>query len=84
MASKKGKKPRRWPFNAADVANIAKANPYIQRLIDDARAARKRAEGDRVRQERLRAGCRTARRRTGRSSRTRSCRRTCGGARGRP
>jgi hypothetical protein len=25
------------PFNAADVANIAKANPYIQRLIDDAK-----------------------------------------------
>jgi hypothetical protein len=24
------------PFNAADVANIAKQNPYIQRLIEDA------------------------------------------------
>jgi hypothetical protein len=24
------------PFNPADVANIAKANPYIQRLIEDA------------------------------------------------
>jgi hypothetical protein len=24
------------PFNAADLANIAKSNPYIQRLIDDA------------------------------------------------
>jgi hypothetical protein len=24
------------PFNATDVANIAKANPYIQRLIEDA------------------------------------------------
>ena len=25
------------PFNAADVAHIAKANPYIQRLIEDAK-----------------------------------------------
>jgi hypothetical protein len=32
----KGKKAKAVPFNAADVANIAKANPYIQRLIDDA------------------------------------------------
>ncbi|MHB1569163.1 MAG: hypothetical protein ACYC0H_08160, partial [Solirubrobacteraceae bacterium] len=23
------------PFNAADLASITKANPYIQRLIDD-------------------------------------------------
>jgi hypothetical protein len=30
------KKSKAMPFNAADVANIAKANPYIQRLIDDA------------------------------------------------
>jgi hypothetical protein len=30
------KKAKAVPFNAADVANIAKANPYIQRLIDDA------------------------------------------------
>jgi hypothetical protein len=30
------KKSKAVPFNAADVANIAKANPYIQRLIDDA------------------------------------------------
>jgi hypothetical protein len=31
------KKARAVPFNAADVANIAKANPYIQRLIEDAK-----------------------------------------------
>jgi hypothetical protein len=30
------KKAKAVPFNAADVAHIAKANPYIQRLIDDA------------------------------------------------
>jgi hypothetical protein len=30
------KKAKSVPFNAADVANIAKSNPYIQRLIDDA------------------------------------------------
>ena len=30
------KKAKATTFNAADVANIAKANPYIQRLIDDA------------------------------------------------
>jgi hypothetical protein len=33
----KSKKARVASFNPADVANIAKANPYIQRLIDDAR-----------------------------------------------
>ena len=32
----RSKKAKAVPFNAADVANIAKANPYIQRLIDDA------------------------------------------------
>src|SRR5437764_5498742 len=32
----KGKKAKAVPFSAADVANIARANPYIQRLIDDA------------------------------------------------
>jgi hypothetical protein len=32
----RGKKAKAVPFNAADVANIAKSNPYIQRLIDDA------------------------------------------------
>jgi hypothetical protein len=31
------KKSKAVPFNAADVASIAKANPYIQRLIDDAK-----------------------------------------------
>jgi hypothetical protein len=30
------KKAKAGAFSAADVANIAKANPYIQRLIDDA------------------------------------------------
>ena len=32
----KSKKAKVATFNPADVANIAKANPYIQRLIDDA------------------------------------------------
>jgi hypothetical protein len=32
----KRKKAKAVPFNPADVANIAKANPYIQRLIEDA------------------------------------------------
>src|SRR5690348_14621031 len=32
----KSKKAKVAAFNPADVANIAKANPYIQRLIDDA------------------------------------------------
>jgi hypothetical protein len=31
------KKSKAVPFNAADVANIAKTNPYIQRLIEDAK-----------------------------------------------
>jgi hypothetical protein len=38
MASKKkaaAKAAKAVPFNAADVANITKANPYIQRLIED-------------------------------------------------
>ncbi|MGI8862801.1 MAG: hypothetical protein ACR2JH_00130 [Solirubrobacteraceae bacterium] len=35
MASKK-KAAKAVALNAADVANIAKSNPYIQRLIDDA------------------------------------------------
>jgi hypothetical protein len=30
------KKSKAVPFSPVDVANIAKANPYIQRLIDDA------------------------------------------------
>jgi hypothetical protein len=33
----RGKKSKSLPFAPADVANIAKANPYIQRLIDDAK-----------------------------------------------
>jgi hypothetical protein len=32
----RGKKSKAVPFNAAEMANIAKANPYIQRLIEDA------------------------------------------------
>jgi hypothetical protein len=32
----RGKKAKGVPFSAADIANITKANPYIQRLIDDA------------------------------------------------
>jgi hypothetical protein len=35
MPSKR-KKGKAVPFSAADVANITKANPYIQRLIEDA------------------------------------------------
>jgi hypothetical protein len=39
MASKKkkvAKAAKAVPFNAADISNITKANPYIQRLIEDA------------------------------------------------
>ena len=39
MASSKkkvAKAAKAVPFNAADLANITKANPYIQRLIEDA------------------------------------------------
>jgi hypothetical protein len=39
MASNKkkvAKAAKAVPFNAADVANIAKSNPYLQRLIEDA------------------------------------------------
>lgn len=35
MASRHKKAGKAVPFNAADLANITKANPYIQRLIDD-------------------------------------------------
>jgi hypothetical protein len=35
MASKKAKTAKTVASNAADVANIAKSNPYIQRLLDD-------------------------------------------------
>ena len=37
MASKKKKVAKSVPFNTADLANITKANPYIQRLIEDAK-----------------------------------------------
>jgi hypothetical protein len=36
MASRRKKVAKAVPFNPADLANITKANPYIQRLIDDA------------------------------------------------
>ena len=36
MASKRKKVSKAVPFTPADVANIAKSNPYIQRLIEDA------------------------------------------------
>jgi hypothetical protein len=36
MASRKKKVAKAVPFNTADLANITKANPYIQRLIEDA------------------------------------------------
>ena len=36
MASKRKKVAKAVPFNAADLTNITKANPYIQRLIEDA------------------------------------------------
>ncbi|HUO74433.1 MAG TPA: hypothetical protein VMU39_26920 [Solirubrobacteraceae bacterium] len=36
MGSKRKKASKAVPFNPADVAHIAKTNPYIQRLIDDA------------------------------------------------
>jgi hypothetical protein len=35
--SARRKKSKAVPFTAADVANITKANPYIQRLIEDAK-----------------------------------------------
>lgn len=31
------KKSKAVPFNAADLANVTKANPYLQRLLDDAK-----------------------------------------------
>jgi hypothetical protein len=36
MASRRKKVKAAVPFNPSDVASIAKSNPYIQRLIDDA------------------------------------------------
>jgi hypothetical protein len=35
MASRRKKVKAAVPFNAGDVASIARSNPYIQRLIDD-------------------------------------------------
>jgi hypothetical protein len=35
MASRRKKVAKAVPFNPADMANISKANPYIQRLIED-------------------------------------------------
>jgi hypothetical protein len=35
--AKRSKASKAMPFDPADVANIAKTNPYIQRLISDAR-----------------------------------------------
>jgi hypothetical protein len=36
MASRRKKVAKAVPFNAADLSNITKANPYLQRLIEDA------------------------------------------------
>ena len=36
MASRRKKVAKAVPFNSADLANISKANPYLQRLIEDA------------------------------------------------
>jgi hypothetical protein len=33
----RGRRSKAIPFNAADIANIAKSNPYIQRLLEDAK-----------------------------------------------
>ncbi|MGI8715919.1 MAG: hypothetical protein ACR2NR_22605 [Solirubrobacteraceae bacterium] len=35
MASRRKKVAKAVPFNSADLANITKANPYVQRLIED-------------------------------------------------
>ncbi len=35
MASRRKKVAKAVPFNSADLANVQKANPYIQRLIED-------------------------------------------------
>ncbi len=36
MGSRRKKVAKAVPFNTADLANITKANPYLQRLIEDA------------------------------------------------
>jgi hypothetical protein len=33
----RGRRSKAMPFNAADIANIARSNPYIQRLLEDAK-----------------------------------------------
>jgi hypothetical protein len=33
----RGRRSKAIPFNAADIANIARSNPYIQRLLEDAK-----------------------------------------------
>jgi hypothetical protein len=35
MASKRKKVAKAVPFSSADLANVTKANPYVQRLIED-------------------------------------------------
>jgi hypothetical protein len=35
MASRRKKVAKAVPFNSADLANLSKANPYLQRLIED-------------------------------------------------
>jgi putative NADH-flavin reductase len=37
MASRRKKVAKAVPFSAADLANITKANPYLQRLIEDSK-----------------------------------------------
>ena len=49
------------PFNPADVANIAKSNPYIQRLIEDAQLRDNVQKAIESSQERVRAPAATAR-----------------------
>src|SRR5579875_3611905 len=39
MASRR-KRSKAVPFNAADITNIAKQNPYIQRLLEDPKLRR--------------------------------------------
>ena len=36
----RGKRSRGVPFNATDIANIARSNPYIQRLLEDPKLRR--------------------------------------------
>jgi hypothetical protein len=53
------RKSKTAPFNAADVANIAKSNPYLTRLIEDAKLrahVRQAADSSRRVYERLSSG----------------------------